>query len=105
MILIINNKKYNIKNMNTFFKRFIGNMFKLKINDILLFETNSIHTFFCFKKMDIIMLDKGYRVKYVFKNFKIFHIILPKKDVKYVLELPVGKINIKINDTLNIKRN
>ncbi len=104
MILEINNKIYQIKQMDTFLEKLKGNMFKKNINEILIFKTNAIHTFFCLKQLDIIMLDKDYKVKYIYKNFQTKKIIFPKKDVKYTLELPVNKIeNIKVGDILTIK--
>ena len=100
-------KKINIKivNANTFLKKYIGFMFKIKkINYGILFENvSSIHTFFCFQKIDILSLDKNMKVLYIYNEFKPFRIILPKKDVYYTLELPrnyIKKNDININDKI-----
>ena len=56
---------------NNYFKRLKGFMFTNKINKILCFpKCNSIHTFFMFKNIDIIMTDKENNVLYTFYNFK-----------------------------------
>lgn len=98
----INTKIFLYKN---FFKKFKGLMFvKNSINyGILLKNVNSIHTFFCMQKIDIIMLDKSFKVLYLFSSFSHNKIILPKKNVYYTLELPndfIIKNNIKLKDTL-----
>ena len=105
MYLEWKNKKINVKYMNNFYNRLVGNMFKKNINEILVFKTNSIHSFFCFEKMDIVMLDKNYKVKYIYKKFKPFKIILPKKNIIYTVELPTDTLKeLKINDTMKLKK-
>lgn len=54
---------------------------------------NSIHTFFMSVCIDVIMTDKDDNVLFVFKNVKPWRVILPKKNVYNVYELPAGSIN------------
>ena len=58
-------------------------MFKKNINYSLCFpKCNSIHTFFMFKNIDVIMTDKDYNILYMYKNLKPFRIVLPKKNAR-----------------------
>ena len=104
MYTIINNKKYNVKIMNTFFKRLKGLMFKKEaITSIYLFpKCSSIHTYFMKQNIDVCILDKNYRITYLGKNIKPRKIIIKKG--YYTLEMPLGTIkNINIGDKLEIK--
>lgn len=91
----------NLKKCNTFFSKLRGLMFKKNIKDgIILKHCNSIHTFFMFDAIDIVMVDKKNNVLYLYENFKPWKIILPKKNVYSVYELPKGSIkkyNIKMH--------
>ncbi len=95
MVLKYRDKTINIKYCNHFFSRFKGMMFlKQKSNIGYLFnKCNSIHTFFCFQKLDIYMLDKDFNILYVYKNIKPFRVILPKRNVYYTLEFSSGVYN------------
>lgn len=77
---------------STFKQKLLGLMFrKEKINyGLLLKNTNGIHTFFMFQNIDVVLLDKDFRVIDVIRNVKPWRIILPKKNVKHTLELPSG---------------
>lgn len=106
MYLICNKEKIEIDECNTFFKRLIGFMFKLKTIKVgkRFPKCNSIHTFFMFQKIDVIMTDKDNKILKMYPNLKTERIILPKKDVYYTYELPLGTCNnYKINDILKIK--
>ena len=64
-------------------------MFKKNIDKILCFpKCNSIHTFFMFDKIDVIMTDKNFNIKYFYKNLKPWRLILPKKGIYYTFEFP-----------------
>ncbi len=92
MKTIINNKEISFDVANTFYKRFIGLMGQKKITKGLLIpKCKSIHTFFMKTNIDIIMLDKNYKVIF-FKNVSKNKIII-KKEAYYVLELPSNSIN------------
>lgn len=91
---------------NNFLKRLKGFMFTTNIDKILCFpKCNSIHTFFMFKNIDIIMTDKNNKVLYTHYNMKPCRIILPKKNVYYTYELPVNTIKLNIGEQLEIKNN
>ena len=103
MHVIINNKKYNVNYMNTFFKRLKGLMFKKdKIIDIYLFpRCSSIHTFFMKQDIDVCILDKNYNVLYKRENLKPNRILIKKG--YYTLEMPLGTSKyIKIKDNIKI---
>ena len=104
MYIIINNKKYKVMVMNTFFKRLKGLMFKKEpINSIYLFpKCSSIHTYFMKQNIDVCMLDKNYRVTYIGKNIEPGKIIIKKGN--HTLEMPLYSTSgIKIGDILEIK--
>ena len=103
MYITKDNIKLKIKACNNIFNRFMGFMFKRKINYGLCFpKCNSIHTFFMFKPIDVIMTDKEYNILYTYKNLKPNKIILPKKNVYYTFELPVNKFDFKINEKVKV---
>ena len=103
MYITKDNAKLEIKTCNNFFNRFMGFMFKKNINYGLCFpKCNSIHTFFMFKPIDVIMTDKDYNIIYTYKNLKPNKIILPKKNVYYTFELPINNFNFKINEKVKV---
>ena len=96
-------KDIKIKICNNFFNRLLGLMFKKNINYALCFpRCNSIHTFFMFSPIDVIMTDKDYKILYIFKNVTPNKIILPKKNVYYTFEFPVNKVNYKLNEKIKV---
>ena len=98
--MYINNIK--IKKCVSFKSRLIGLMFKKNINYGLYFPNcNSIHTFFMCENIDVIMWNNDNIILYYYKNLGKNKIILPKKGVKNIYELPKNSINdLKINDIL-----
>ena len=95
-----------IYDMDNFFSKFKGIMFKKeKIKDgYLFYNTNSIHMFFCFQEIDVVMTDKNYKVLYKYENLKPWKVILPKKDVFYTFELPKGSSKtIFLNEILTLE--
>jgi len=104
MYIIKDKNKINVKVCNNIFNRFKGFMFNKNINYALCFpKCNSIHTFFMFMPIDVIMTDKNYNILYIYKNLKPNRIILPKKNVYYTFELPIDKFNFKINEKIKVK--
>lgn len=74
------------------------------INKALLFKRcNSIHTFFMFSNIDVILCNEDNVVLYYYNSLEPNKIILPKKGVTRVYELPVNYFNIKVNDKLEVK--
>ncbi|MDD3048457.1 MAG: DUF192 domain-containing protein [Bacilli bacterium] len=90
----LNINKIKIIECNSFYSRLKGFMFRKKIiTEGLLFKNcNSIHTFFMLQKIDVIMTDKDNNILYKYEDLKPWKIILPKKNVKNIYELPVGSI-------------
>lgn len=95
MKLNIKKLKINVIKCTTFKKRLLGFMFEKKlIKSGLLFEKcNSIHTFFMYQPIDIIMTDKENNIVYIKEAFKPNHIIWPIKKAYATYELPIGSIN------------
>lgn len=105
MYTLINNKKYNIISMNSFFKRLKGLMFKKEaIKDIYLFpKCSSIHTYFMKQNIDVCIIDKKNIITYTKSNVKKRSIIIKKG--YSTLEMPLGTCkHLKIGDTLTIKK-
>ena len=89
MYTIINDKKINIITLNSFFKRFIGLMFKKNtITDIYMFPNCfGIHTFFMRQKIDLCFLDKDYKIIDTVSCVKKNKVMIRKS--YYVLEMPL----------------
>jgi hypothetical protein len=89
MYIVINNKKYDIVVMNSFFKRLKGLMFrKDPINKIYMFpRCSSIHTFFMRQLIDVCILDKDYIVTYKCSSIRPRRILIKKG--YYTLEMPL----------------
>ena len=103
MKLQYKNKIIPLIECKTFYKRLKGFMFTKNINNALLFnKCNSIHTFFMFKNIDVILCDKDNRILYYYNNLGKNKIILPKKNVVKVYETPANYFNIKINDYMEV---
>ncbi|MBW2989538.1 DUF192 domain-containing protein [Candidatus Woesearchaeota archaeon] len=52
----------------------------------------SLHMFFVFFPIDVLFLDKKKEVVQLKENFRPFHIMIPKKPAKYIIELPAKMI-------------
>ena len=105
MNIIINNKKYNIILMNTFFKRLKGLMFRKDfITDIYFFpKCSSIHTYFMKQDIDVCIFDKNYYVTYVGSSIKPNRIIIKKG--YHTLEMPLGLSKyINVGDKITINK-
>ena len=100
MYLDLNKLNIPIKYNHSFKDKLIGMMFKKKKENILYCfpNCNSIHTFFMFQNIDVIMTDKNNKVLYHYTNVKPNRIILPKKNVYYTYEISHGFLNIKKED-------
>ncbi len=86
----------------TFKQRLFGLSFKKNIDRILVIPNcNSVHTFFMKKAIDVYMTNKDKKVLYVFKNFRPFKVILPKKNVFYIYETPLNQFDFKKNDKMD----
>lgn len=92
MYLVNPKRKIILQECNTFGKRFIGFMFhKRKITTGKRFsKCNSIHTFFMFQEIDVIMTNRNNQIIKMYPNLKKGRIILPQKFVYYTYELPIN---------------
>lgn len=95
-IMKLNVKQFDIPiiECKSFKTRLIGFMFRIKkINHGLLFKNcDSIHTFFMFQPIDVIMTDRNDNILYMYKSLKPNRIIVPKKNVYNTYELPINCI-------------
>ncbi len=104
MKLIYQNKEIELTECKSFFSRLKGFMFQKNINKALLFNhCNSVHTFFMKEKIDIILCDKKNKILYYYQAVQPNHIILPKKNVHRVYELPAYYYNIQIQEKMEVK--
>lgn len=104
MKLMYENKEIDLIICTSFFSRLKGFMFKKKIDNALLFnKCNSIHTFFMNTNIDVILCDHDNNILYYYHDLRPNKVILPKKNVAKVFELPPGYFDIKINKRLEIK--
>ena len=104
MILIYKDKKIDLHECKNFFSRLKGFMFAKEIDKALLFNRcNSIHTFFMKRNIDVIMCSRDNKILYYYNNLSKNKIILPKKNVYKVIELPVDYYKFNINDEIIIK--
>ena len=105
MKIIYQNKEIFLIECKTFFQRLKGFMFETKIDHALMFNhCNSIHTFFMKQPIDVIFCNQENIILYYYKNLLPGKVILPKKKVKKVYELPINYYNFKIGDRLEIKK-
>jgi uncharacterized membrane protein (UPF0127 family) len=85
-------------------------MFSLKPKKLLMAFNRptkiSLHMFFVFFSIDVVGLDKRFKIIEIKESFKPFSIYKFKKKVDYVLEAEQGFVkskNLKIGDYLLIK--
>lgn len=104
MQLSYNKKKIELVNCRSFYSRLKGFMFDKDINKALLFDKcNSIHTFFMFCNIDVIMCNKENTIIKYYNNLAKNKVILPKKAVTKVYEMPVNYFNnVKIGDKMEV---
>ena len=79
-------------------------MLQSNIKTFLYFNhCNSIHTFFMKEHIDVLLCDNDNTILYYYSNLSPNKIILPKKGVSKVYEIPVGYFDIKINEKVVLK--
>ena len=104
MFLRTNNKKYNIIEANTFYKRLKGLIGVKNIDYGMLFlKCNSIHTFFMKENIDIIGLDENNIVIYKYENLDKNRVIKVNNEISKtkILEMPKNSTKkIKIGSIL-----
>ena len=103
-MILICKREIQIKLCNNFFNRLKGLMFQKNFNYGLCFpHCNSIHTFFMKDNIDVIMTDKEHKVLHIYNNLKPNRIILPKKNVYYIYEIPKHLNTYNIGDSIITK--
>ena len=97
--LTISKKEITCKN---FLSQSVGLMFRGKQNLLMIFSKEkkiSLHNFFVFYSLDILVLDKEKKIVEIKKDFKPFTFWKSKKEGKYVVELGFPS-EYKIGDQL-----
>lgn len=99
-----------VKFADTFFKRFIGLMFKRNIDCALVFVlpiesriNAALHSMFMFEPIDVLFLDSKKEVVDTTTLFP-WRFYMPKRKAKYVVEMPQGiieKFNIRIGQKVD----
>ena len=103
MRIIYKGKEINLIECKSFYSRFKGFMLCKDINKALLFNhCNSIHTFFMYENIDVIMCNNDNVILYYYKDLGKNKIILPRKGVTKVYETPSEYFDIEINDKLEV---
>lgn len=80
----------DIYEAKTFWQRFTGLMFKNRKYGLLIEKCSSVHTFFMKFELDVICLDKDYKIVKIFYGVKPFRAVFQFKKTKHILELPSG---------------
>jgi len=87
---------------DTAFKRIKGLIGRRSLRDgeaLIIKPCNSIHTFFMFQKIDVVMTDEFNNIVYLKENVSPFSLIKTKKKAKSTYEFPLNtikKYNLKI---------
>ena len=103
-----------IKIANSFFKRFLGLMFKARCDYPLLFEIpqnikikerSSIHSLFMRFELTLVFIDDDNLI-YEIANLKPWKYYVPKKGAKYIIEFDKNEFenyDLKIGDEIELK--
>ena len=103
-----------IKIANSFFKRFLGLMFKARCDYPLLFEIpqnikikerSSIHSLFMRFELTLVFIDDDNLI-YEIANLKPWKYYVPKKGAKYIIEFDKREFDnydLKIGDGIELK--
>ena len=103
-----------IKIANSFFKRFLGLMFKARCDYPLLFEIpqniqikerSSIHSLFMRFELTLVFIDDANLI-YEIADLKPWKYYVPKKGAKYIIEFDKNEFenyDLKIGDEIELK--
>jgi len=80
----------DIYEAKTFWHRLSGLMFRRNKYGLLINKCSSVHTFFMKFELDVICLDKDYKIVKVLFAVKPFKTVFAPFGVKHILELPAG---------------
>ncbi len=90
-------------NATTLFRQARGLMFRKKHNLIMTFPAPrkiSLHNFFVFYPLDILLLNENKQIIEIKHNFKPSTFYKAKEQAKYVIELAHRNNNYQLNDKL-----
>jgi len=94
---------------NTWQMRTKGLIGRAKLNSgkgLLIPNCKAIHTWFMRFAIDVVFMDKNYRVMKTVSGLKPFRLSFGGRSARHVLELPSGTINsaqVRIGDMVNAK--
>lgn len=74
----------------TFYEKFAGLMFCRQKYGLMIKNCSSVHTCFMKFKIDIVCLDKDYKIVKVFYGIKPFRAVFQFNKTRHILELPSG---------------
>lgn len=74
-----------------------------KGNGLWIKRCNSIHTFFMRFPIDVIFIDKRYKVVSVYRDLKPWRVTRLHFKASSVIELPAGTLNSAVEESLGIK--
>lgn len=106
MQVIVDNKDFDLIDCKSFYSRLKGLMFVKSFDYCLLFKKcSSIHTFFMYRNIDVVMTDVDNNVLYVYKDLKPFRIIFPKHGVYNTYEFPSGSVEFNLKKVVIVGDN
>lgn len=113
MVVVINKTRKRIIDRNaklctTTLSKSLGLMFRFNIKNglVMVFDKPikiSLHMWFVFRNIDIILLDENNRVIEMKRKFRPFSFFISKNRARYVIELPkntIDKSRTKIKDII-----
>lgn len=95
----------DIKIVKSFLDQLLGLLRKSNPRSLFFKSRFGIHTLFLKESIDVVVLDREYRVVKIKENLKPNRIFFWNPRYFYVLELPCGKIkesNIRLGDVLKM---
>lgn len=101
---------FRVKVADTIWSRLFGLMGKRKLEPdygLWLFPANAIHTFGMLIKIDVVLIDRDFRVVGLRELLRPFRIIRPNFRAESVIELPahtIFKSGTEVGDQLEIER-
>ncbi len=101
---------FRVKVADTIFGRLVGLIGKRSLNPdcgLWIFPANAIHTFGMLMKIDVVLIDKSFKVVGLRELLRPFRVIGPNFRAESVIELPahtIFKSGTEIGDQLEIER-
>jgi uncharacterized protein len=101
---------FRVKVADTIFGRLIGLIGKRKLNPdcgLWIYPANAIHTVGMLIKIDVVLIDKDFKVVGLRELMRPFRIVGPNFRAESVIELPahtIFKSNTEVGDQLEIER-